>query len=74
MAKHDVTPDSLARKTFLMTVIGALLYITVVFVFVIAGNRADEKQSQGTGSALRPGDAAKVDPSKVVGSKVTPHD
>jgi hypothetical protein len=46
MAKPDVSPDNLARKTFLMTVAGALLYITVVFTFVIAGNRREEQQAQ----------------------------
>jgi hypothetical protein len=39
MAKQDITPDSLAKKTFFVTVVGAILYITVVFVFVIGGNK-----------------------------------
>lgn len=43
MAKVDVNPDALASKTFLVTVVGALLYITVVFLFVIQGNREDER-------------------------------
>jgi hypothetical protein len=45
MAKADVSPDNLARKTFLMTVVGALLYIAVVFTFVIQGNRREEQQA-----------------------------
>jgi hypothetical protein len=43
MAKVDVNPDALASKTFFVTLVGALLYITVVFTFVIHGNREDEK-------------------------------
>ncbi|MEY4578155.1 MAG: hypothetical protein RL701_2858 [Pseudomonadota bacterium] len=39
MTKIDVNPDALASKTFVITVIGALLYVTVVFSFVIGGNR-----------------------------------
>lgn len=42
MAKKENSPDSLAQKTFLITVVGALLYITVVFTFVIGGNRREE--------------------------------
>jgi hypothetical protein len=42
MANKENTPDALARKTFLITVVGALLYITVVFTFVIGGNRREE--------------------------------
>jgi hypothetical protein len=42
MKKSDVNPDSLATKTFFVTITGALLYVAVVFTFVIAGNRADE--------------------------------
>jgi hypothetical protein len=42
MAKTDITPDSLASKTFLITVVGAILYIGVVFAFVIGGNRREE--------------------------------
>jgi hypothetical protein len=77
MAKKDITPDpdALARKTFLMTIIGALLYITVVFVFVISGNRRDPSQAHGEGEALKPGEAFRVDPAKVVTTpKVAPHD
>jgi hypothetical protein len=44
MAKLNINPDSLAAKTFLMTVVGAVLYITVVFAFVIGGNRREEEQ------------------------------
>jgi hypothetical protein len=46
MAKKDINPDALAKKTFLMTVVGAVLYITVVFMFVIFGNRREEQQAQ----------------------------
>jgi hypothetical protein len=42
MATKENNPDALARKTFLITVVGALLYITVVFTFVIGGNRREE--------------------------------
>jgi hypothetical protein len=43
MAKQDVNPDALASKTFAVTIVGALLYIAVVFAFVIFGNRRDEE-------------------------------
>jgi len=46
MAKQDVNPDALASKTFIVTMLGAILYITVVFVFVIFGNRRDEEARQ----------------------------
>lgn len=46
MAKQDVNPDALASKTFVVTMLGAILYITVVFVFVIFGNRRDEEARQ----------------------------
>ena len=42
MANKENSPDKLAQKTFLITVVGALLYITVVFVFVIGGNKREE--------------------------------
>lgn len=38
MAKQNVDPDALASKTFLVTILGAILYIAVVFIFVIANN------------------------------------
>lgn len=38
MAKQKVDPDALASKTFVVTILGALLYIAVVFIFVIANN------------------------------------
>jgi hypothetical protein len=41
MAKEQ-NPDSLAKKTFLITIVGALIYIAVVFTFVIGGNRREE--------------------------------
>lgn len=43
MDKQDVSPDALASKTFTATILGALLYIAVVFAFVIFGNRRDEE-------------------------------
>jgi hypothetical protein len=42
MAKKENSPDDLAEKTFFITVVGAVLYITVVFVFVIGGNKREE--------------------------------
>lgn len=42
MAKKENSPDALAQKTFFITVVGAMLYITVVFTFVIGGNRREE--------------------------------
>ena len=39
MANKDITPDSLAKKAFIFTMLGALLYISVVFIFVIGGNK-----------------------------------
>jgi len=48
MAPKQTNPDSLAKKTFLITVVGALLYIAVVFIFVIGGNRREAaKQVNG---------------------------
>jgi hypothetical protein len=38
MAKQNVDPDALATKTFAVTILGAILYIAVVFIFVIANN------------------------------------
>ena len=38
MANQNVNPDALASKTFVVTMLGAILYIVVVFSFVIAGN------------------------------------
>ena len=51
MAKRDVNPDLLAKKTFLITVIGAILYISAVFAFVIGGNRREEAQEEREGRA-----------------------
>ena len=31
----DVTPDSMAHKWFIITIVGALLYVTASFTFVI---------------------------------------
>jgi hypothetical protein len=41
-AKIEISGDALASKTFFMAVLAALLYISVVFAFVIGGNRAEE--------------------------------
>ena len=38
MSNNLISPDSLASKAFLITFIGAVLYFTTVFVFVIGGN------------------------------------
>ena len=38
MAKQNVDPDALASKAFFVTILGAILYISVVFIFVIANN------------------------------------
>ena len=38
MARQHIDPDALASKTFLVTILGAILYIAVVFIFVIANN------------------------------------
>ena len=51
MAKQNVDPDALVTKTFFVTMLGAILYITVVFIFVIANN------------AKTTGDPNDVDPS-----------
>jgi hypothetical protein len=52
MANKENSPDKLAEKTFLITVVGALLYITVVFAFVIGGNRREEaKHVDGANTA-----------------------
>ena len=44
MAEKENSPDNLAKKTFMITVAGALLYIAVVFTFVIGGNKREEAQ------------------------------
>jgi len=46
MAKQNVDPDALASKTFIVTVLGAILYIAVVFIFVIAGNEKSTGEPQ----------------------------
>jgi hypothetical protein len=52
MANIENNPDKLAQKTFLITVIGALLYIGVVFAFVIGGNKREEaKHVNGANTA-----------------------
>jgi hypothetical protein len=45
MSNPDISPDSLAKKTFLVTILGAILYISVVFAFIIGGNRREEKDN-----------------------------
>jgi hypothetical protein len=54
VAKQDTTPDSLAKKTFLITIVGAVLYITVVFAFVIGGNRREEAQEREQAAGQQP--------------------
>jgi hypothetical protein len=44
MANENVQPDSLASKAFLITFIGAVLYFTTVFVFVINGDLGSAPQ------------------------------
>ncbi|HKP56214.1 MAG TPA: hypothetical protein VJV78_05830 [Polyangiales bacterium] len=44
MANKENSPDILAQKTFFLTVVGALLYIAVVFTFVIGGNHREAAQ------------------------------
>ena len=59
MAKQDVSPDALASKTFIVTMLGAILYIAVVFAFVIFGNRRDEeaaRQLQQSAPQVQPHD------------------
>ena len=46
MAKKENSPDDLAQKTFFITVMGALLYIAVVFTFVIGGNHREAAQHE----------------------------
>lgn len=46
MAKQDDNPDSLAMKLFVVTMLGTLAYITVVFAFILAGNRREQAQLQ----------------------------
>lgn len=58
MSKADVNPDSLATKTFFVTIVGALLYVAVVFTFVIAGNRADEAAGMPKETEAMPGQYA----------------
>jgi hypothetical protein len=41
MADQEIKPDSLAKKAFIITMLGAILYIGVVFGFVIGGNQRD---------------------------------
>ena len=61
MAKRDVNPDLLARKTFLITVVGAILYISAVFAFVIGGNRREEAQ-EAEGQLADPAHAVPAQP------------
>lgn len=37
MAENE-SPEGLAKKWFLLTVVGAAIYFSVVFTFVISGN------------------------------------
>jgi hypothetical protein len=42
-----ISPERLASKAFLITFVGAVLYFTTVFVFVIGGNN-DLHQAEQT--------------------------
>ncbi|HEX7480735.1 MAG TPA: hypothetical protein VF331_23240 [Polyangiales bacterium] len=42
MANKEISPDSLARQMFIVTLLGVILYVTVVFTFIIGGNRREE--------------------------------
>jgi hypothetical protein len=42
---NKVTPDGLATKLFLITIIGAFTYMTVVYSYVIGGNRRMERET-----------------------------
>jgi hypothetical protein len=66
MDKRDVNPDALASKTFTVTILGALLYIVVVFAFVIFGNRREEATVRKT----RPPETAISFPSPTTPSPV----
>lgn len=67
MAKQDITPDSLAKKTFLITFIGVILYSAVVFVFVIGGNK-DIDNSAGLTPKTFAGHSDPVYPAKAPGA------
>jgi hypothetical protein len=57
MAKQNVDPDALASKAFFVTILGAILYITVVFIFVIANNA----KTTGDPNDLDPSDMTKAE-------------
>jgi uncharacterized membrane protein len=45
-SKIEISADALASKTFFMAILGALLYVAVVFAFVIGGNRPEDELIQ----------------------------
>jgi ABC-type cobalt transport system substrate-binding protein len=51
MAKH-VDPDSFASKAFSLTMLIAALYITVVFIFIVGGNRQEEAAGKDSNGQL----------------------
>jgi hypothetical protein len=57
MAKQNVDPEALVTKTFFVTILGAILYITVVFIFVIANNA----KTTGDPNDLDPSDMTKAE-------------
>jgi hypothetical protein len=61
MAKQNVNPDALASKAFFVTILGAILYIAVVFIFVIANN------------AKTTGDPNEQDPSDMTHAEIEGH-
>lgn len=46
MATENESPEGLAKKWFLLTVVGAAIYFSVVFAFVIRGNDQLGQQTQ----------------------------
>lgn len=48
MAEND-SPESLSKKWFLLAALGAALYFSVVFGYVILGNDALLEQPQSSG-------------------------
>jgi hypothetical protein len=61
MAKQNTDPDALASKAFYVTILGAILYIAVVFIFVISNN------------AKTTGDPNEQDPSDMTHAEIEGH-
>ncbi len=51
MAAENESPEGLAKKWFLLTVVGAVIYFSVVFTFVIRGNDKLAEQPHDTQDA-----------------------